>query len=178
MAVALNRYPRGYAVPTDKPSSTGALEFVDVKADPEIKRIYEDMMFRSASRGGWDFEQRVVKRCSQLFGNFEQWLRLQLIANDSVYDLNLEFLFDTVDFITTGKRRYDLKTWRGILQENPEPIIGVANETRFAKYRATHGVLTNYMGHWCSQKEGILDMLCTAEILFCVTNQISEVENS
>lgn len=179
MAVVLSRYPSGYAIPTDKPSSTGKLEFVDVAADSQIKALYEELMFKNGARGGWEFEQRVIRRCSQLFGNFHQWLRLQLIANDSVYDLNLEFLYDTVDYIGSGKRKYDLKTWRGIVAENPEPIIGIANETRLAKFQSSGiGHLPNYMGHWCSHPEGILDMLCTAEILFCITNQISEVEKS
>lgn len=173
----LNRYPRGYLVRLDdRPGSaltdTG-MEINDVSSDAKLETLYRLYMGQSVNSDSWAYRKRVVAQCSRLFGNFYSWLNLQLIGNDNIYGLNLEFLKDTVQYIRTGQRSMSVFTWQDLLLEHPDPHPGTAGPARLKDFNLTdHREFDNFIGQWCSQPNGgFEDMLCTAHVLFGVSKK-------
>lgn len=171
----LNFYPRGYLVRLDNaitPLSMSQVQVNTVPSDPAIETLYKLYMTHSVNSETWPFRRRVIQRCSQLFGNFEQWLRLQITSNDSIYGLNLEFLRDTVQFIRTGHRDMSVFNWHELVLEYPEEHHGVASPRRLDGFQLrTPGEFNNFIGDWCSHPGGFDDMLCTAHVLFGVAKR-------
>ena len=166
--VNLKRFPRGFLV-----SSMNALtpepgvEIADVENDPTIEDLYKSWSVRVSNTDSWKFKRLVVARCAQLFGDFHHWLMLQAANNDNIYDLNFEFLKDTVQYVRTGVRSAQLQTWKELLLEYPEPRLGCASKVRSRELGLTDPrEFENFISMWCSYEGGFEDMLCTALVLF------------
>lgn len=172
MSIILNVYPRGFCLPTTTPSGTNLPSFILVDEDVRMKELYKLLQTLNPISMGWDFEASVIQRVSCLIGNFENFMKTQAIANDYVYDLNMEFLYDTLNFIRGGDRKYSLRTWISILDEYPkiQPGVGSLARAKIMKFDKPQENQTpeflNYIGTWCSRDGGFEDMLCTAVILF------------
>lgn len=165
----LNRYPRGFtarvvsAVPM-----LGATEVTveDVNYDPTIEMLYKLYVGRAINPDRWDFNRQVIARCSQLFGDFHEWVVLQVARNDNIYGLNLEFIHDTLQFIRTGQRDMPVATWLELMTEYPDRHHGTATLRRLEALSINREEFKNYIGRWCSHPGGLEDMLCTARALF------------
>lgn len=169
----LLKYPRGYVARATPLSYYGfgesddvAHEFVDVSASGNVEELYRLYMTRGANAGKWAFRRRVIYHCALLFGDFKDWLTLQVVRNDNIYGLNLSFLHDTVQYIRTGKRDMNIHTWKELLLDYPDPQIGAASRHRLESFRLLDGEFDNYIGQWCSHPNGLEDMLWTAHVLF------------
>jgi hypothetical protein len=166
--VNLKRYPRGYLTSTlDALADSNDVEIADVACDSRIEDLYKSWSTRVSNTESWKFKKLVVARCAQLFGDFYHWLIIQSADNDNIYDLNFEFLKDTVQYIRTGVRSAQLQTWKELLLEYPEPQIGCASKVRSRELMLTDArEFENVIGKWCSYDGGFEDMLCTALVLF------------
>ena len=165
----LNKYPRGYYTRLVGVMNTtdAEVEIVDVPYDEELENLYKMFMGRVISSDSWAFKARVIQRCAKLFGNFRSWLVMQVAENDNIYELNLDFLQDTVQFIRTGRRSMSVFNWHELLLEYPHPKPGVACGDRLVDLRLLDDKeFDNFIGLWCSKKGGFEDMLCTAHVLF------------
>jgi hypothetical protein len=166
----LIRYPRGFTTTVNpaaiiKPQST-ANDVDLVPCDPVLEQLYKIYMSNNNFNPSWDFCSQVITRCSNLFGDFRRWLILQTMTNDNIYDINLEFLKDTVNYIRTGTRLMPIVNWRDLMAEYPDPVPGCANRHRFDSLALSDNEFDNYIGLWCSWDGGFHDMLCTAYTLF------------
>lgn len=169
----LNRYPRGYLA---RVTTTASLDLVadpngmkveDVNYDPAIETLYKLYVGHAINPDRWEFNRRVIVRCSQLFGDFNDWLSLQVARNDNVYGMNLEFLLDTVQYVRTGHRDMPVVTWEELLCEYPERHPGAATLKRLDAFKlGDRKEFDNFIGQWCSHPGGLGDMLCTARALF------------
>ena len=168
-----HRYPRGYltvsSIKTTDTVTAGKPVVMDVPCDTIIHKLYLEYIERRGSPYSWDFQSRVIERCSQLFGDFDQWLKLQYATNNSLYDMNLDFITDTIRFIRGETREMSVLTWDTLLIENAQPSPGIANLARYNKLGISSGEFTNAIPNWCSREGGFSDMLCTAHVLFGIT---------
>lgn len=165
------RYPRGYirTISVDGiGNSTNSVE--TLPSDPLLANLYKLYTSRSVNADSWEFRALVIQRCSQLFGRFYHWLWTQLSANDCIYDFNLDFLYDTVNYIRTGKRIVSLQTWFDMLLEHPEEQHGVASANRATRFNLNDSKeFDDFISLWCAHPDGFNDMLCTAHVLFGVS---------
>lgn len=171
------RYPRGYIRPVISGGLGNSKELVieEAQSDAVFQNLYTLYMSRSVNPDSWEYQARVIQRCSQLYGRFYNWLVLQVTANDCIYDLNFEFLKDTLRFIRTGQRHMSIQTWLELLLEYPEEQHGVASNMRLEDLSLGDSrEFDNFIGQWCCKKDGFFDMLCTTYVLFGVSkNPIS-----
>lgn len=176
----LNRYPRGYLIRVAPGSLQVDLANIDIQSveqDGVLEDLYRLYAGQDVNRESWDFRKRVIDRCSQLYGDFYRWLLLQLGGNDNIYDLNLEFLEDTIKFIRTGHRNMSVYTWYELLRESPDAQPGVAGIHRIRALGLTDPKeFNNWMGKWCSHPGGFDDMLCTTRVLFGVSKSPKSTE--
>ena len=169
----LIKYPRGYVNrPTPfgvgfAESDTVSHEIIDMANNPSIEMLYNLYTARSSNALKWPFRRMVIYHCAQVFGDFRDWLMLNVVRNDNIYGLNLAFIEDTVQYIRTGKRDQRVQTWKEILQEYPDKHIGVANRKRLELFKLADSMeFDNFIGDWCSHVGGLEDMLWTAHVLF------------
>ena len=171
----LNCYPRGYLVRLPGSIADGANGGIDVQqveSDPIIESLYKVYMGQMVNSDSWEYRKRVIAQCSKLFGNFRSRLLLQLVSNDYIYGLNLEFLRDTVQYIRTGRRSMSVFNWQELLLEHPDNHSGTAGPQRVAEFGLGNiKEFDNFIGEWCSKEGGFEDMLCTAHVLFGVSKK-------
>ena len=171
----LNLYPRGYMTRIENvlsPLSMTQVQISNVESDPAIESFYKIYTGGLVNVESWAFRRQVIQRCSQLFGNFYHWLKLQVANNDNIYGLNLEFILDTVKYIRTGHRETSVTTWLELLAEYPDQHPGTANNKRLEVFKLKDAKeFDNFIGNWCSHPGGFYDMLCTAHVLFGVAKK-------
>jgi hypothetical protein len=167
----LNQYPRGYMARAASAAplllEAGQVTVEQSPYDASIEMLYKMYMGRAINPDRWDFNRRVITRCSQLFGDFREWLVIQVARNDNIYGLNLEFLHDTVQYIRTGQRDMPVATWQELLLEYPDRHPGTSSIARLDAFQLSNPKeFDNFIGMWCSHPGGLADMLCTARALF------------
>lgn len=172
----LNLYPRGYMTIADSKglgtTPLGKDDIIKAPSDPDIETLYDIYIKRSVDTSSWKFRREVIRACTRLFGNFHQWLALQAVYNDNVYQLNYEFLKDTLLFIREGRRDMNVFTWNDLLLEYPEQQTGAASPRRLDEFKLSDPKeLDNVIGKWCSHTNGFEDMLCTAHVLYGVSKK-------
>lgn len=168
---SLVRFPRGYIRAIQSEGVTNDLKNIEsVDCDQQLANLYKLYMGRNVNPESWEFRALVVERCAQLFGNFTNWLWIQLTANDCIYDYNLEFLYDTVTYIRTGRRAMSVATWLEMVLERPEEQHGASNKSRAERFKlSSTAEFNDVISQWCSHPDGFSDMLCTAHLLFGVS---------
>lgn len=172
----LNRYPRGFTaivnpniLGVDKRNNNDGVN--ELPYDPVLEQLYKIYMSNNNFNPSWDFCSQVITRCSILFGDFRRWLVIQTVVNDNIYDINLEFLKDTVNYIRTGTRLMTVGNWKDLMLEYPDPVPGCATRHRFDELSIDDNEFDNYIGLWCSWVGGFHDMLCTAHALFGISKK-------
>lgn len=167
---SLKLHPRGYMshvrIDDSDEIRSSVNHVITVSGDARFKRLYDLFINQQVNTENFEYCHRVFESCSHLYGNFYQWLLLQVTANDYVYDYNLEYLKDTVLFIRTGQRQMHNVGWEKLLRQNPQPIIGCARKERLKDFNITPAEFSNYIGMWCSHYGGLADLLTTTNLLF------------
>lgn len=171
----LNRYPRGFLARTDPHRADNTAsesdDITQLPCDPSLEQLFKIYMSNNNLSSKWDFRSQVIARCSFLFGDLRRWLVLQTVTNDNIYDINLEFIKDTVKFIRTGKRLMPVMNWVDLMMEYPDPVPGCASRHRIDELQIGDNEFDNYVGLWCSWDGGFHDMLCTAHALFGISKK-------
>lgn len=159
----INIYPRGFARYIEGDGSTTT---VLEQGDPSVARYLREYNSQNPVNK-WGYQHQVIDLAASLFGNFKDWLTLQYTQNNFLYDINLDFLDDTLTFIITGKRRLDLQAGLQLLDEFPEGRPGIATVRRMHDVNQLDGdFLENFLSYWLSHPNGFHDMICTLNVFF------------
>lgn len=164
------RFPRGYTAilgPVDLTEDIDTDDALIQPFDAEIDTLYRLALSNAVNMDGWSFRDPVISAASRVFGNFRQWLALQAGGNEYIYDLNWQFIVDTVQFIREGHRNVSVLTAKELLLEHPPIRHGVATPRRLAELSLLDPAeFDNFIGKWCAQENGFMDMLLTLNVLF------------
>lgn len=143
------------------------------KPDTKVVELHRSNYTSLINNESFEFKREVIQTCIRLYGNFYAWLRYQLLMNRFLYDVNQEFLIDTLWYIKTGERKMMLPVWESILTQYPD--IGEVKPVRLDNtmlesfLRASGNSVnpySNYISEWISHPGGIYDMLYTTYLLF------------
>lgn len=147
--------------------------------DRDIENLYRTYINSEVDHNNWDFRLTVFEEAFRLFGqNFEQWALYQFNSNTLVYDHALEFLIDTLNYITGSPRKASPLVWRELIRVEPENKTSADISSRkvrqlkdaFPKIPAmTHDVIQL----WCSQEDGFEDLINALFIFFGPTNKLN-----
>lgn len=114
------------------------------------------------------FYERVLDYAMVQFGDFEEWLDLQL-SNPKLVGTRRDYLIETLEFALRGvPRSMSQYSWSYVLQPS-DPKAADARPVRLyqTKEYLTKGTSTaQVLQLWCSQKDGINDLLHTLHVLF------------
>lgn len=135
-------------------------------ADPMVVHFADLTYGKTYSMTDWNFQKAVLRQAAHLFGNLEEWINTQIQSNPYVYNHAVEFLVDTVRFITTGRRLVNIRTMRELLMINPPPMAPTRVSQEYEQLGIKKGQLKNYLTQWVSHPDGFMDLYLTLNILF------------
>lgn len=139
-------------------------------SNEDIEVLYAQYTKKTAKTGTFDFHELIIQAALEAFGTkqFIEWIDLQNKSPEVNY-LNSRFLRDTLKFIETGKREMVLENWEPLLNSDGVVTGEWENVTQDAielNKRIRIIDLKDVIRIWCSQPNGLSDMLITLHILF------------
>jgi len=162
------RYPRGFTASLVMyPTIADIRTAEDIDADAEVATLYNMYLSRNVQGDSWGFRARVIEAAARLFGDFRLWCVLQAAHNDHVYELNFDYIVDTLNFIRTGDRTISALTMKELLLERPNARHGVATPARAERLGvADPKEFENFLGKWIAYEDGFEDLLLTLHVFF------------
>lgn len=141
------------------------------RPDKQVEILHVDWVTDIDSHMSWDRRRNFILYYNKLYGDFWTWLKQQVVTNDYIYDVNLDFLIDSVRFILTGHRHMAIQNWRDLTIEFPAYKSGSASLDRWENFKQESGLdenhmQSNYIGMWCSHDSGFEDLIYTTQIIF------------
>lgn len=103
-------FPSGFAVHDDVFSQTQL-----VAGDQEITDLYRRYRHGDGRADDFGYFMEVVKAAKRLLGADPNWLLAQ-IYNGNLNRYHVDFVTDTVIYLTTGRRAQTLTTWRALCE--------------------------------------------------------------
>ncbi len=175
MTYRLLVHPRGFSRVVTPDGVSNTIPYTEpVSLRPQ--RIDEDssveqMMRRHLGNDeyvDWAIRRQELALCAGLYGNFRNWVEFQLARNGFIYDMSLDFLIDTLRFISTGQRTMQAKAWKDILEVNPIPKPTEASPARIARVLDIVNRINwdDFMAQWISQPGGYDDMIYSTYVFF------------
>jgi hypothetical protein len=169
MVNRFERSPHGYAYLTGSPFPSQGQAIVfnnDFTYDPVIETLWQRYIKLVGNRAPIDLVLLLVERLKQLFGDFKQWLWINVTTNKAIHGYSIDFLKDTINYSITGKRRYSVTTWEQVVVKKPG-VGPVDAQSRIEEFNEIHiPNTTDLLTNWLKHKDGVCDMFYTAHILF------------
>lgn len=145
--------------------------------NPAVETLYGQQINRAPGVLSFEFKRSVLRTALNAFGTpmFDFWFTMQF-RSPAAGEMHLRFLDDTLRFIQTGRREMALETWAALLQPD-EPKVNGAQLSEYAKEffgipsggynrHPRNRKITEVIQSWCSQPNGLEDLLCTMHVLF------------
>lgn len=145
-----------------------------VEINKNVETAWVHMLRHGAATGDFDFRQNVLTIAMGAFGtnDFLEWTNMQ-ISGPSTGHLHVEFIEDTLRFITTGKRHMTVTNWLGILGISDLGSNVTTKSEDIAAFfihplnnTVTNTKLVEVIQRWCSHEGGIEDLVQTLHVLF------------
>lgn len=175
MSETLIIHPRGYSRVVDSLGRSN-LSTYDAPLKLKAVRIDEDTTIETLLRKhlgqavdtDWSVQRTEIAECARMYGCFQNWVYFQLGRNGYIYDLTIDFLLDTLTFISTGVRRMSVQSWKGLIETNPSPRPEVATPARILAVQSLLDSIhwNSYMAQWINQPGGYDDMVFSTYLFF------------
>lgn len=153
----------------------------DIQPNPYVEGIYSDYIKQAINTHTFEFHERVLICAINAFGTkcFLTWYLTQF-NSPMAGKLHNDFLEDTLRYINTGRRNISIETWMTLLQGTDEGNnigkisdyarvffkLGTGNiDLATVPHNSEYSII-NIISAWCSNVNGMEDMLCTLHILF------------
>lgn len=147
--------------------------------DRDVADLYRTYINNEVDFNSWDFKLNILEESFRLFGpNFEEWCLLQINDNTMVYNQSLDFLLDTLNFISGKDRKTTPFVWRELLLTNPESktMIEISNR-RIRRIRDLFPLLktdtASILQMWCSRENGFEDLVNSIFLFFGPSTNVS-----
>ena len=152
--------------------------------NPDVETLYAKYIRNSAETLGFSFRKLVWITALHAFGtnNFRYWYEQQHLS-PRAGDMHRRFLEDTLKFIVTGRREFDVVgTWNTLVTLNDttdragrvtDCSLQYLDDLRASYPLSEENVRpANYIDtvdviqRWCSQPNGVEDLLLSLHVLF------------
>lgn len=151
---------------------------VNTYNNSRVNNLYNQYSKNLSVSGNFAFRKQILSLALDLFRPLGS---LYIFANqkESTYisQLHIDFLVDTILFIYTGKRTVNISTWNRMLALNEasttidtSKLDKLIDNTVDSPYGALSSTPEKLVQDWCSNENGIEDLLCTLYILLGTNN--------
>jgi len=138
---------------------------------PGITTVYEKFDADEKIIRSFEFRETVLQEVLNCFNvnNFRYWLDLQ--RNSKYYsNLHIEFLNDTIKFMSEGRRSVNIETWVRLvggpsLEHENVPKAHPTYRSEFNSLFDNEG-LVDAISHWTAHEGGFKDLLTFCFIVF------------
>lgn len=166
MSITLKQYPSGVRTIDGRYDPRYDTDKVIVKnmklGDPDIHRLISLVRLNRISHISSLDKLDFIKAAKRLFGNFDEFVRYNLLHNNVLHGKDLDFLMDTVSFINGGHRSFSIEMWMNYLDRDPKR----ASDIPCNEHHDVEQVGANYIVKWLNQPNGFSDLVSTLIILF------------
>jgi hypothetical protein len=171
--------PKPYEIKIRSKVQVGLIVPLQTTVEPNasIEILYAQYIKRSADTKSFEFREAALITALHAFGlpNFYNWYMSQLAA-DTVGDMHVRFLADTLKFLHTGRREMTLETWAQLVKPDSEAIRPITPcamakeyfrmENREYPLNPALFSMADTIQQWCAQPQGFEDLLGTLHVLF------------
>lgn len=170
MVERYDRSPHGYAYLTTgrsfPPHGQPLVFNSDFSYDPTIESLWQRYTKLVGNRAPTDLVLLLVERMKQLFGDFKEWLWINVTSNKAIHGYAIDFIKDTINYTSSGSRRYSISTWDSVVIKNPG-VGPVDAQSRVDEFNDIHiPNIVDLLTNWLKHKDGVRDMFYTAHLLF------------
>jgi hypothetical protein len=159
-------YPRLYQVLVP-----GENQVINSRGDETVSELFRVYEAGAVDVSGMEFKLRVLDSAIRLFGDIREWMLLQR-NNPNLLGYNLQFLRDTLQYLTTGDRELSPLIWLDLVSERSLHSTQAHHLTLPELEIKTPEVLQL----WCSRKGGFEDLVQSLFLLFGVARVEEETE--
>lgn len=153
-------YPRLYRTMVPGPDAT-----LNSRGDQSVAELYAIYEKGMQDTSNLNYRLKVLDCAVRLFGEFSEWMKLQR-NNPNLNGYNLEFLRDSMRFITQGHREMSPLIWCDLLSERDEHVTAAHHLTMEELHIPEELSTAKILQLWCSHPRGFEDLLQTLNVLF------------
>ena len=143
-----------------------------VAGDAEITNLYNIWHADKGRPDDFNYFLKVVKAAKRLLGADLNWLLAQ-IYNPNLDTYRVEFVTDTVIYLTTGRRSKTLMTWRTLCGGEPASVaksISLRGHPINRQIVLPKDILfsqpAGIISVWLSKKDGFADLIESLYLMF------------
>lgn len=163
-------YPRLYRVTLPGPDDT-----INSRGDETVTELFRVYEAGAVDFNTMEFKLRVLDAAVRLFGDIREWMLLQR-NNPNILGYNLDFLRDTLKYITTGERTMGPLVWLDLVAHRSVHTT-LANHLTLHELTIPKDIKTpEVLQLWCSRKGGFEDLIQTLFLFFGVSLEEEEGE--
>lgn len=140
----------------------------DLPFNAEVTDLYVKLIQNKASVLNFEFREAILKVALYSFGvdGFKTWAQLQQ-QSSMVNEYHSRFIDDIVLFVETGRHSLPLTAWATLIDPNAVTnAFSLSRQFNEKKISVMSGSLITFITNWCSQPNGVEDLIYTLHILF------------
>lgn len=161
--------PQGYAGGTAI-NGSGSSEDTSTKGVDSVNDLWSDYLTPGYDIYSWSFRRRVLDTALSLFDPVTGFNFVTQDRNPRLINYNYKFLVDTLKFIATGKRDMEVRVWSELVTtEGADVKRSMPKRNEIEKTASKLGIdfsPVKLVAQWCSQPNGLDDMICSMQLLF------------
>lgn len=149
-----------------------------ISANSTVEALYASYIKQTVRTGDFTFRKQILLAAFEAFGtpDFMYWFNTQYTKNPAAGTIHNDFLVDTLKFLTFGRRDMSLETWASLVQITDEgnnigsmpseakEFFGISEPGK--RRYVNDSNMIDIVKRWCSQPQGLEDLLGTLHILF------------
>lgn len=160
-------FPSGFAMHDSVYNQTQA-----ISGDVEVAELFKLYMHGRGKPTDFDYFMKVILAAKRLLGVDPNWLMTQ-IYNPNLNRYKVEFVTDTVIYLTTGRRSQTLTTWRALCCDDPVTApksISLKGHPVNKQIVLPKDMLFSHpaqiISTWLSQPSGFVDLVESLHLMF------------
>ena len=166
---------RGFLVDIDVSTQDAELKWYASKA---MNVIYSEKSDITVNTRNWFWLSKVIETCARQLKCTPNFFDYQFRSGRPISFRCIDFIISTLEFIKTGKRRFNVLNWVDLLPPQPDNktlvsnnVIGIVND-KFGSLLLMDPV--DIISLWISHQDGFDDMVATMLILFGDTDKVQQ----
>jgi len=159
---------RGFLLSSPDPRMTGR----DDKwyGSTAFNELYEQAHDRLVNQQSWAWRKRVIAALKAHFNQQPLFFRNHLREGTPLPFRVVDFLVDTFEYLSTGRRRLAPESWMDLIDVQPDVMAPIPRHTATSIEQRYRQILdlppVALLSLWISQPDGLDDLITTCMIMF------------
>lgn len=138
--------------------------------NPAINAVYREFNDHGIDKKNWSWLGKTCELLARQLSATPRFVEFQFTSDRPVPFRATDFMMDTLNYLTTGRRKLSIENWFDLLEVNPTVMTPVANSI---VNRATDDYCTlirmssvDLVCRWLQQPDGLKDLITSCMLIF------------